>query len=379
MVELGSDVKPGEPAPAAPPPPTVRTDAAHPSPAARLRLRPQPGHQAGNGPRQRNHLQGALGKAGAAAPSANTSRWSTTTRPARAFTPPWTWITGHAGAERPRALRGQPAVPSADGLRRGDDHHRPLRARPGTQGLLGGSLRTGRERSTGGRVRAAAADLPARAAHGQRLLQPEQGLAPVRLLPGHGRPDLRPIPRRHGLHLSVARRGGARDHARAARRIPRALHGGDQPRRAGVSRGVRRHRRPVPALHVSGSTRAPDREDPRRPRDENLLGQLATQFGHARGTHGALRDAIGKYDPEQKKWVKHVPDPAELDEPGRCTRAARFSWPRSSTPSCRSTETAPATCCGWRAAAPACSRKASCTRTWSTAWPRRRPRPPATC
>jgi hypothetical protein len=46
---------------------------------------------------------------------------------------------------------------------------------------------------------------------------------------------------------------------------------------------------------------------------ENLLGQLATQFGHARGTHGALRDAIGKYDPVQKKWIPHVPDPTELD------------------------------------------------------------------
>ena len=47
---------------------------------------------------------------------------------------------------------------------------------------------------------------------------------------------------------------------------------------------------------------------------ENLLGQLATQFGHARGTHGALRDAIGKYDPVQKKWVRHTPDPTELDD-----------------------------------------------------------------
>jgi len=46
---------------------------------------------------------------------------------------------------------------------------------------------------------------------------------------------------------------------------------------------------------------------------ENLLGQLATQFGHARGAHGALRDAIGRYDPEQQKWIKHVPDPTELD------------------------------------------------------------------
>lgn len=46
---------------------------------------------------------------------------------------------------------------------------------------------------------------------------------------------------------------------------------------------------------------------------ENLLGQLATQFGHARGSHGALRDAIGKYDPVQQQWVKHEPDPTELD------------------------------------------------------------------
>ena len=46
---------------------------------------------------------------------------------------------------------------------------------------------------------------------------------------------------------------------------------------------------------------------------ENLLAQLATQFGHARGTHGALRDAIGRYDPVQQKWVRHVPDPGELD------------------------------------------------------------------
>lgn len=47
---------------------------------------------------------------------------------------------------------------------------------------------------------------------------------------------------------------------------------------------------------------------------ENLLGQLATQFGHARGGHGALRDAIGKYDPELRKWVKHTPNPLELQE-----------------------------------------------------------------
>lgn len=46
---------------------------------------------------------------------------------------------------------------------------------------------------------------------------------------------------------------------------------------------------------------------------ENLLAQLASQVGHARGTHGALRDAIGKYDIARKKWIKHESDPTELD------------------------------------------------------------------
>ena len=46
---------------------------------------------------------------------------------------------------------------------------------------------------------------------------------------------------------------------------------------------------------------------------ENLLAQLASQFGYARGAHGALRDAIGKYDYTQKKWIRHVPNPTELD------------------------------------------------------------------
>jgi hypothetical protein len=47
---------------------------------------------------------------------------------------------------------------------------------------------------------------------------------------------------------------------------------------------------------------------------ENLMAQLATQFGHARGGHGALRDAIGGFDPAVGKWVRHKPDPFELDE-----------------------------------------------------------------
>ena len=210
--------------------------------------------------------------------------------------------------------------------------------------------------SVDGPVRAAAADLPARAAHGQCVLQPRQGRAAVRLLPGHRGSDLRPVSRRHGLHLPVARHHRARDDARAARRLPRALHGGDQPRRAGLPRGVRRHRRAVPALHVSRGADAPDRA--RRAAisgSENLLAQLATQFGHARGTHGALRDAIGRYDPDTGEVGEaRARSRRARRRPWRCTRAARSWWRRSSTRSCRSIKTARATCCGWRAAAPAC-------------------------
>lgn len=46
---------------------------------------------------------------------------------------------------------------------------------------------------------------------------------------------------------------------------------------------------------------------------ETMLSKLATQFGLARGMHAALRDAIGRYDQISKKWVRHDPDPTELD------------------------------------------------------------------
>ena len=43
-------------------------------------------------------------------------------------------------------------------------------------------------------------------------------------------------------------------------------------------------------------------------RSENLLGQLAQQFGTAIGQHGALRDAIGRIG-ERGVWEPRVPDP----------------------------------------------------------------------
>lgn len=44
---------------------------------------------------------------------------------------------------------------------------------------------------------------------------------------------------------------------------------------------------------------------------ENLLGQLAGQFGRTTGQSGALRDAIGTIDPETGQWKPHDLDPSE--------------------------------------------------------------------
>lgn len=40
---------------------------------------------------------------------------------------------------------------------------------------------------------------------------------------------------------------------------------------------------------------------------QNLLGKLAQEFGIAIGSYGALRDAIGSYDPKTKKWQPKEP------------------------------------------------------------------------
>ncbi|OYW19137.1 MAG: hypothetical protein B7Z54_04545 [Sphingobacteriales bacterium 12-47-4] len=42
---------------------------------------------------------------------------------------------------------------------------------------------------------------------------------------------------------------------------------------------------------------------------QNLLGQLAQQFGSAIGGYGSLRDAIGFFDKKEKVWKPHTPDP----------------------------------------------------------------------
>ncbi|WP_182864694.1 S8 family serine peptidase [Rhodopirellula sp. JC639] len=63
---------------------------------------------------------------------------------------------------------------------------------------------------------------------------------------------------------------------------------------------------------------------------ENLLVQLASQFGHATGRRMALRDAIGKVNEQSGRWELHRPDPREyetIEEPharGRILVSAVF-------------------------------------------------------
>ncbi len=46
---------------------------------------------------------------------------------------------------------------------------------------------------------------------------------------------------------------------------------------------------------------------------QNLLGELAQQFGRAIGHYGALRNFIGSYDEENNKWIPHQPKPEEYN------------------------------------------------------------------
>jgi hypothetical protein len=46
---------------------------------------------------------------------------------------------------------------------------------------------------------------------------------------------------------------------------------------------------------------------------DNLLGQMAQEFGKARGNYGALRDAIGKFNEQTKLWERKVPDPSDYE------------------------------------------------------------------
>jgi hypothetical protein len=46
--------------------------------------------------------------------------------------------------------------------------------------------------------------------------------------------------------------------------------------------------------------------------EQNLLGELAFQFGQAIGQYGALRSALGRYDQKTNMWIPEKPDPKKL-------------------------------------------------------------------
>lgn len=49
-------------------------------------------------------------------------------------------------------------------------------------------------------------------------------------------------------------------------------------------------------------------------KSQNLLGELAQQFGQAIGNYGSLRSAIGKYNNKTKKWEASTPNPEDYIE-----------------------------------------------------------------
>jgi hypothetical protein len=49
-------------------------------------------------------------------------------------------------------------------------------------------------------------------------------------------------------------------------------------------------------------------------RAQNLLGELAQEFGKAIGHYGSLRDAIGKYNEEKEIWEPHKPRPEDYQK-----------------------------------------------------------------
>ncbi len=99
----------------------------------------------------------------------------------------------------------------------------------------------------------------------ERLLQPVPPGTAVWILSCDGRRPGQPVPRRHDLHVSVARYRGARDDACGSGRDAPAVWQSDKSGHAGVSRSVCRHRRALSAFHVSGSRRTRNLENPQRP------------------------------------------------------------------------------------------------------------------
>jgi hypothetical protein len=157
-------------------------------------------------------------------------------------------------------------VPPADGLRRRDDHHRHFERALGRPVLWRPRPPATARASTTTSSSAACASTRTPCATATPTTARGSGAA-VRLLPGDRRDPRNADAGEPRLHLPVARHRRPRDHARASSTASTALQRADEPRRARLPRGLRRHRRAVPALHLPGGARGPDLAHPRQHRE----------------------------------------------------------------------------------------------------------------
>ena len=263
--------------------------------------------------------------------------------------------------------RGQPAVPPADGLRGGDDHHPQLRAGPGPAGALVAA--TTIEDDDGiwepryvRRLRI----YPHALRRGQRLLQPAEEGAAVRLLPGQAIRPGASAAGRHGLHLPVAR------HHRRTRprtRCSTACTGGSSSPRNPDSLAFHEAFADIVALFQHFSFPEVLRHQIAKTRGDlarqNLLGELAHEFGQATGGRGALRNAIGTSSRRRPAGSRTSRNPGS-------TRRTTQPHARGAHPGRRGVRRLPGhlqdrasrTCCASPPAAPACCPRGSSIPTW---------------
>ena len=222
-------------------------------------------------------------------------------------------------ARRPRPIRSswrrtawpvgvEPAVPPADGLRGRDDDDPPLRARARPRGAVG--LAPGRPTRPGSASSSCGGcgSIRMRCVTGMRTTARRRR----RCCSATSRSRSRtPTTRRARWSSPACRTTSSRTKPRM--RCSTACTRASTSRRMPTSsRSTRRSPTssrcssisPIPA---SCETRSRARRGSFA--SENLLGQLAQQFGRATGRRGALRDALGRIDETSGKWKPLPPDP----------------------------------------------------------------------
>ena len=243
-----------------------------------------------------------------------------------------------AGAGRPRAERRHAAVPSADGLCRGQADHPQFRAgaRP-PQSVAPRPSPSRQDRPERRDVRPAPADLPARAARGRTpTTRPDK----IALLFGY----FEAAEHRRRDHMPGGMVFTCLSHDIVAHETTHALLDGmhrrflspTNPDVLRLPRGLRRHRGAVPALHVLRHPAPPDRRDARRPRGRRRTCSVSWpgQFGrsHRAARRAARRDRHGRW--RDAGNGSHASRIRRRTRPRWSrTRAARSSWRPSSTPS----------------------------------------------